>query len=103
MAATKARLYADAIRLLADARFVAITDDVESLRALDDSWDEAVTFCLRQAAWRFALWRAGLVSAGPTFTGYANIYPYPTDWLLTHSVMGVDAADGREFPVDLRE
>lgn len=102
MAATKARLYADAIRLLADARFAAITDDGEALRALDDSWDEAVTFVLRQAPWRFALVDAALATSGTTITGYANGYSYPAGWLRTYRLV-LRGSDGRDHPVDVRE
>jgi hypothetical protein len=102
MAATKLRLYRDAARLLADARFALITDDVETRYALDDAWDEAVAFVLRQAAWRFALRTVTLVPGGTALSGYTLSYLYPTNWLRTHAIFLV-TSDGRECPIDLRE
>jgi hypothetical protein len=103
MAATKLRLYQDVARLLGDARFALITDDVETRYALDDAWDEAVTFVLRQAPWRYALATATLVaSVGTPAAGYAHAYDFPADWLRTHAIF-LSASDGREDPIDLRD
>lgn len=102
MAATKLSLFQDALRLIADARLATITDDVESQYALSDAWDEAVSFCLRQAPWRFALNTASLVAGGSPVAGYAYSFARPSDWLRTHTI-AIIGPDGREHPVDLRE
>ncbi len=103
MAATKLRIYQDALRLLADARLSFITDDVESRYALDDAWNGGVVpFVLRQADWRFALVTAGLSAGGVPAPGYSNSFAQPADWLRTHAIYTV-GADGREYPVDIRD
>lgn len=101
MAATKLRLYNDSLRALADARLSLITDDVESRYALDDAWDEAVAFTLRQAPWRFALKTVTLAGSAEVFPGYSNAYAVPADWLRTHAIFL--SVSGREIPLDLKE
>jgi hypothetical protein len=101
MAATKLDIYQYALRHLGDARFALITDDVEARYALDDAWDRATNFALRQAAWRFALKTVALVAGGSTIPGYTNSYAYPADWLRTHAIFLANT--GRERPLDLRE
>jgi hypothetical protein len=102
MAATKLRLFQDALRLLADARLNLIVDDVESQYALTDAWPSAVDFVLRQAPWRFALKTATPVVGGTPVAGFSVSYARPVDWLRTHSIFVV-TGDGREHPVDVRE
>jgi hypothetical protein len=101
MAATKLSQYRAALRHLGDIRLATITDDVEARYALDDSWDAATAFVLRQAPWRFALKHAGLAVSGTRVDGYATSYGYPSDWLRTHAVYQV--SNGRECPFDFRE
>lgn len=103
MAATKLSVYNHSLSLLGDARLAALTDDVDARYVLDELWDEAVVFVLRQAPWRFALKTATLVPGGTALTGYAAAYAYPADWLRTHAIFMVHATDGREFPIDLRD
>jgi hypothetical protein len=100
MAATKLRIYQDVARLLGDARFALISDDVETRYALDDAWDEAVAFVLRQAPWRHALKTAALAVGGTLIAGYAISYNFPGDWHRTHAVFIAQA--GRELPFDFR-
>lgn len=102
MAATKLRLYRDAARLLAEARFALITDDVETRYAFDDAWDEAVAFVLRQAPWRHALKTVTLATGGTAYVGYTTSYAYPAGWLRTHAIF-LSQSDGRECPFDLRD
>lgn len=104
MATTELRIRQDALRLLADARLALITDDVESAYALEDAWEGAVDFVLRQAAWRFALTRVQLATVGSPapLPGYARNFGHPADILRTHKLFIV-TSDGRECPVDLRE
>jgi hypothetical protein len=101
MAATKDRIFADAIRMLADARFTSITDDTESLHALSDAWDEAVIFCLRQANWRFAMLTAGPSDLGPA-QNYTHSFSLPSDLIRIQSVFYL-AIGSREYPIDFRE
>jgi hypothetical protein len=101
MAATKLSQYRAALRHLGDIRLATITDDVEARYALDDAWDAATAFVLRQAPWRFALKHAGLAVSGTRVDGYATSYGYPSDWLRTHAVYQV--SNGRECPFDFRE
>lgn len=101
MAATKLRIYQDVARLLGDARFALITDDVETRYVLDDSFDEAVSFVLRQSAWRFALKTVQMPAGGGVISGYTTSYIFPGDWLRTHAIFIAQA--GRELPFDFRE
>ncbi len=103
MAATKLSQYNAALRHLGDIRLATITDDVEARYILDDAWETATTFVLRQAAWRFALKQSLLTASGSAITGYTFQFPYPADWLRTHAVFLYSATGNRECPVDFRE
>lgn len=100
MAATKLRLYQDAVRLLADARLNVITDDVTTRYALDDAWDSSVAFVLGALPWRFAMKTQPLALAGTPMTGYTTSYGVPSDAVRDHAIFIAKA--GREFPFDLR-
>lgn len=102
MAATKLSQYQAAIRHLGDARLDLITDDVETRYILDDAWDAAAAFCLRQAPWAFALKSVALTTGGVGVGGYATSYLFPSDWLRTHAVFQYSGS-GRECPFDFRE
>lgn len=102
MAATKLSQYQAVARLLGDARLALITDDVETRYILDDAWDDATAFVLRQAAWRFALKQAALVVGGALVNGYTTSCSFPADWLRTQAVYLLGLG-GRECPFDFRE
>jgi hypothetical protein len=101
MAATRLSLYQDALRLFGDARLDLIVDDVEARYALDDAFEGAVDFCLRAAAWRFALKTQPLVSGGSPLPGFTIAYSQPADWLRTHALF-LSIVE-LERPVDIRE
>jgi hypothetical protein len=104
MAATRLSQYQDAIRLFGDARLDLITDDVESRRALDDAWTGSVEFCLRAAAWRYALAETPLQIEDPSsqpLPGFSTTYFRPLFWLRTHALFVLNGALAR--PVDARE
>jgi len=89
--------------MLADARLVLITDDIESRYACDDAYPEAVEFVLRQAAWRFALKTVPMTVGGVALPGFATAYAKPADWLRTHAIFVLTAPGNNERPLDVRE
>ena len=103
MAATKLSQYNAALRHLGEARLATLTDDVEARYALDEAWDTATAFVLRQAAWEFALVQGPLNAGGTLVSGYTATYLFPTTWLRTHAVFQYSATGNRECPLVLRE
>lgn len=100
--ATVLSVYQEALRFLGEARLATVSDDVESRYVLDDAWDEAIIFILRQAPWRFALEVDILTGTTGGYTaGFTYKFTKPSDWLRTHSIFV--AVAGKEFPVDVRE
>jgi hypothetical protein len=57
---------------------------------------------MRQASWRFALGRGQLIANAFTIPGFSFGFNYPANWVRTHKLF-VAGADGREFPIDVRE
>lgn len=99
--ATQLGVYRDACRLLGAVRLATVTDDVAVRYQLDDAYDDAVTYVLRQAPWRFALKTAAITQAGAGSFGYDYYYDMPADWLRTHAIFTLDGT--REVPIDVRE
>ena len=94
--------YQEALRLLGEARLATATDDVESRYALDDAWDEAIVYVLRQAPWRFALKTESITGAASgLIPGYTYSFTKPSGWLRTHAIFVQSGA--REYPLDLKE
>jgi hypothetical protein len=102
VSATKLVIYQETLRLFGDARIALLTDDVAAVHAMDDAYPGAVDFCLRQAAWRFAL-KAVEISpiVGDPTPGFSVLYAIPSDWLRTHAYFVLSGAIER--PVDVRE
>lgn len=106
--ATKLQVYNDALRILAENPLAALETDpdlkTEAQAALDDAYDEAVTYVLRAADWRFALKTTtlthnALITALP---GFAYAFEKPVGWLKT-SALFLLSADNQECPFDARE
>ncbi len=78
-------LYNKALRHLGERKLASLTDDSEARYYLDDEYDEALLFCLRQAFWNFAI-RAASIDASTDITpsfGYRYAFEKPADWVKT--------------------
>lgn len=88
MGTTTLRLYNNALLHLGERRLVTTSDNVESRRALDDSYVDALDYCLGQGYWNFGM-RSIAIDASlttiPTF-GYTYAFEKPSDWLRTFVV-----------------
>lgn len=88
MGTTLLRLYNNALLHLGERRLVTTTDNVESRRALDDAYADALDYCLGQGYWNFGM-RSVAIDASltviPTF-GYTAAFEKPADWLRTFVV-----------------
>lgn len=78
---------------IGDRELAALTDSVESRRALDQVWDsgELIDYLLHQGHWNFASRTSKLSytpSVEPSF-GYRRAYTRPDDWIKT-SMLSAD-------------
>lgn len=99
--ASQLDIYREALLLLGDIRLGSTSDNVAARYSLDDEYDRARTFVLRQAPWRFALKQAALSSSGSPISGYSTSYAKPGDWLRTVAIFTL--ASARECPIDCRD
>lgn len=81
----KLQTFNDALGHLGLPRLVALTQHSEVVRALDDQYDTAVRWALRQASWFFA---SRVVALSPTAglagnVPFANGFLKPADWIST--------------------
>lgn len=82
--ATKLSIYQGATAALGERTIMALTENRESRRALDDVWSRngALT-CLAVALWNFAQ-RSAAWDYSPDFTppfGYKRAFDHPPDWV----------------------
>lgn len=81
----KLRIYNGALRRIGSRKLAALTDAVESRRALDDAWgsaDNVVKWALERGEWNFAI-RSAEVDYNPSITpgfGFARAFDKPTDF-----------------------
>lgn len=102
MAIDKIGVYDAALRFLGEPDLANITDTVESRYVLDNAYDDAINFMLRQAAWRFALATETVTGATSSLIpGYDHSFTKPTKWMWTHAIFVLVGADER--PIDFRE
>ena len=88
MAATKLRLYNDALRLVRERKLTATSDNREAARLLEDAYGDgstngSVRRCLEMGQWTFAI-RTAQIDYSPSVTpafGYRYAFDYPTDFV----------------------
>lgn len=88
MAATRLRLYNDALRLCKERRLASLSDNREGRRLLDEAWGDGATNgsvrrCLEMAQWTFATRTQQLdysPSVNPSF-GFRYAFDYPEDFV----------------------
>lgn len=87
---TQLDLYQGALLELGERRLVALTDETESRRALDDVWKDGDLrdYLLSQGLWNFAI-RSVELTYSPSITpgfGYQFAFDKPVDWVRTAGV-----------------
>lgn len=79
----KLERYNGALLILGERKLASLTEAREPRRALDDAWDQAVSYCLEQGYWKFAMRAVQIDSSAsvvPTF-GYQYAFPKPADFV----------------------
>lgn len=86
-------LYNEALRHLGERRLVALSENVEKRRVLDDIWSaDVVRYCLEQGEWTFAT-RTALATATPSIEpdfGFRFAFIKPDDFVRTMSIASDD-------------
>jgi hypothetical protein len=85
---TKLKVYNGALRKLGERKLSLLTEVRESRRLLDDTYDEALDYCLEQGYWNFAM-RTSKITSNPsvdTAFGYGYAFDKPSDWVRTNAV-----------------
>lgn len=87
---TTIELFNGALLELGERRLVALTDETESRRALDDVWKDGDLrdYLLSQGLWNFAM-RSVELTYSPSITpgfGYQFAFDKPVDWVRTAGV-----------------
>lgn len=89
---TKLSLYNAAIRKLGHERLASLAEASTARYALDDAYDESLSFCLEQGFWNFAM-RAvqadSSTSVVPTF-GYTHAFTKPDDFIRLYQMSAED-------------
>lgn len=90
-------VYNTALRHCGLRRLANLTEGVESRRALDDAYDDALKFMLERGFWNFAV-RTIEMSADPVtpMFGYTYAFEKPTDWRRT---LVISSDDGGKCPI----
>jgi hypothetical protein len=81
-------IYNDALILSGERTLVSLEENREPRRLLDVVWDGALSFCLEQGQWNFAI-RADRLFYSPSVEppfGYVRAFDKPADWIRTCSV-----------------
>lgn len=98
--ASKLEVYRETLLILGQERIASLSESSTARFAIDDHYDRAVTYCLEQGFWNFAM-RSVLIDSAPAIEpefGYTFAFEKPSDWVRTHSF----SADER-FTVPLLE
>lgn len=80
---SKLERYNGALLILGERKLASLSEAREPRRALDDAWDNTISYCLEQGFWNFAM-RAiqadSSASVTPTF-GYQYAFQKPSDFI----------------------
>ncbi len=82
---SKLAVYNSALLHCEERKIASLTENREPRRVLDDAWDSAVSFCLEQGYWNFAMRSVQMdssASVSPAF-GYSYAFTKPEDWVRT--------------------
>lgn len=85
---TQLALYNRACRHIGERPLASLTEDAEARYLLDLEYNEALSSCLREGLWNFAL-HGAKIDADPSVTpafGYQYAVPKPPDWIRTQLV-----------------
>jgi len=90
---TQLILYNAALSHLGQRRIAAVTDRIDSRRAIDDVYSTTLAYCMEQGFWNFAM-RARLLDSSSSVTpdfGYTYAFLKPTDFVRLLSLCGDEA------------
>src|SRR3972149_5633972 len=89
MAATRLKIYNDALLFCGERTLASLTEDVEPRHLLDHVWNsDGVQGCLEEAQWHFAIRTVQIdydPDEDPQF-GYNYAFTKPSDWVLTSAL-----------------
>ncbi len=84
--ATQILVYNQALRLMGERRLTSTSEARDARYHLDDAYSAALSYCLEQGFWNFAMRAAQLDASDqvePSF-GYTYAFTKPTDWVRTY-------------------
>lgn len=85
---TKLELYRDALLIVGQERIADLTETSAARYTLDDHYDKAISYCLEQGFWNFAMRAVQIDSSAsvtPTF-GYSDAFTKPSDFIRLHTM-----------------
>jgi len=95
MTTSKLAIYNAALGHLQERSLASLSEKRESLRVLDDYWDQETAWCLERHFWNFG-YRAVEIDASSTITpsfGFLYAFNIPTDWIRTRKISSVQTFD----------
>lgn len=87
MSTSKLALYNGALLILGERKLASLSENREPRRALDDAYDDGVSYALESGFWNFAMRAVQIdnsASVTPTF-GYTYAFTKPSDVVRIHS------------------
>lgn len=92
---TQILVYNQALSLMGERRLTSTSEARDARYHLDNSYAVALSYCLEQGFWNFAMRAAQLdasVSVEPSF-GYQFAFTKPTDWVRTYIISASETFD----------
>lgn len=83
---SKLERYNGALLILGERKLASLSEAREPRRALDDAWDQVLSYCLESGFWNFAMRAVQIDSSAsvtPTF-GYTYAFAKPDDFIRTY-------------------
>lgn len=93
--ATQLLLYNQALALMNERRLVSTSEARDARYHLDNAYSDALSYCLEQGYWNFAMRAAQLDasdSVEPSF-GYQYAFTKPSDWVRTYLISASETLD----------
>lgn len=97
----KLERYNGALLILGERKLASLSEAREPRRALDDAWDQVLSYCLEAGYWNFAMRAVQIDSSAsvvPTF-GYLNAFVKPDDFVRMYRMSQFPELDPPLFDI----